>query len=182
MLGRTFMKKIGIILFFTAAQQLSAMQGAYLLAGNAEAARQVYYDRIRDKFGTLAKSEYNKQTGVTTHSYIMAERKPKPQSANHEYKTLHDAAKADDIIGMRKFIAQGCDINALNEEDGDTPLHCAVDYRSLNALELLAQMKANLQALDKKGEFTPAHLVDYSRVNEGERRPFEICIKYYETH
>ena len=138
-----------------------------MLAGNREDLRSAYYDRKFKKFGTLVKSEYNVNT------YLMAERAPMPQVANHEYETLHDAAKADDVIGMCKLFAQGYHVNALNA-DGDRPLHCAIEYRSLKALALLAQKQADIRAYDAKQQFTPVLFLLYAQVNEMDSRPMDV--------
>ena len=92
-----------------------------------------------------------------------------PQNSQHEYITLHDAVKSDDIIAMQNFFDQNCDVNALNA-DGDRPLHCAIEYRCLKALALLCQRGANMEAYDAKQQFKPSDFLSYA-ASEGDRRP-----------
>lgn len=83
---------------------------------------------------------------------------PKKQSIDHKYASIYEAVKADDIKGIESFLGT-VDINEYNE-DGDTPLHCAVDFFAASAIKLLILMGADLDKKDKDGKYSPSQLAE----------------------
>lgn len=70
--------------------------------------------------------------------------------------SLHDTIGRYDLEAAREMLQQNpelvSDVNSL----GKTPLHYAVNYKSVDAMELLLEYGADLNAADKTG-MTPLH-------------------------
>lgn len=99
-------------------------------------------------------------------------RRPMPFQKNldHVYSTLHDAVKADDLEGIKKFITDGADINGFNA-DGDRPLHCAIDQRCCNAIEFLVQEDADISLYDRSHVWQIQDLVWMVAENDRDHEP-----------
>jgi ankyrin repeat protein len=64
------------------------------------------------------------------------------------------------LLGL--LLANGADVNALEDENGRTSLHLAAESGELRAVELLLAKGADLDALDKKGKTPPQVAFDES--------------------
>ena len=65
--------------------------------------------------------------------------------------TLHEYAAIDDVRSISKLHELGANLNERDPNDGRTPLHCAVENRSLLATELLLQLGADIDMHDRHG-------------------------------
>ena len=65
--------------------------------------------------------------------------------------TLHEYAAIDDARSISKLHELGANLNERDPNDGRTPLHCAVENRSLLATELLMQLGADIDVRDQHG-------------------------------
>ena len=65
---------------------------------------------------------------------------------------LHDAAQTGDLDKVKQLIAQGADINALDNEYGQTPLSRAAFYKRKEIVKLLIETDAQINAKNKGGE------------------------------
>lgn len=101
---------------------------------------------------------------------------PLPQTLDHMYPTLHDAAKSNDVGAMKEFLKKGADINGFNE-DGDCPLHCALDYRALDATELLAEEGADQRLFDRNHKISPELLITFALDRDRDKEPFEAIFR-----
>ncbi len=68
---------------------------------------------------------------------------------------LHEAAKEGDLAKAKSLIAEGSDVNMV-DENGITPLHFAADRGHIDVVELLISKGADVNAENKTG-FTPLH-------------------------
>ena len=64
-----------------------------------------------------------------------------------------------DLDSLKQTIKQGADVNAKND-NGDTPLHCAVQKGNLDLVRCLVQNGANVNARNNQGK-TPLDLTKY---------------------
>ena len=58
---------------------------------------------------------------------------------------LHEAAKEGDLIKIKSLIAEGSNVNIV-DENGTTPLHFAADRSHIDVVELLISKGANVNA------------------------------------
>jgi ankyrin repeat protein len=77
---------------------------------------------------------------------------------------LWGAAKRGDLQAIRRFVAEGADVNA-KEADGWTPLHFAARYGQLEAIRELARLGAKIDAREHGG-FTPLMLAKTKQLME----------------
>ncbi len=68
---------------------------------------------------------------------------------------IHDAAEAGTVNEVRRFLAEGVDVNAVSET-GITPLHAAAIWGHRDVAELLLSKGADVNARDGNG-MTPLH-------------------------
>ena len=88
---------------------------------------------------------------------------PKPPTAETPDASLWDAAMFGKIEPAKKAIADGADVNAKDEDTGNTPLHSAVaaalDSGRNEVVELLIANGADVNAKDGKG-WTPLDITE----------------------
>lgn len=79
---------------------------------------------------------------------------------DHRYRTLHEAAAADDVRGIDLLLRQDTNQNHLEsfDENGQTPLQVAVDCGSGGAIEALLKRGANVHTYDANQEYTALSL------------------------
>jgi len=66
-------------------------------------------------------------------------------------KQLRLAAKAGDVVEIRRLLADGADINAAGKKKGRTPLHIAAKRGNLEAVEFLIRAGADVNSRAKNG-------------------------------
>ena len=66
---------------------------------------------------------------------------------------LHDACKGGQVATIRQLLDGGMPVDALLREGGWTPLHTAILYKKREAVELLLDRGANIEAV--YGGMTP---------------------------
>ena len=66
-------------------------------------------------------------------------------------RTIFSEVEEDNIMGIRKLIEDGSDINK-KDCFGETPLHLAVNYEQLDIIELLLFEGADINMGNTKGE------------------------------
>ncbi|RCJ21073.1 hypothetical protein A6770_30860 [Nostoc minutum NIES-26] len=74
----------------------------------------------------------------------------KQRREDQSLQKFFDAVSEGDTTTVRELVAQGLDINSLNE-DGITAVHCAVAGGNVRMIELLAELGVDLNRLDEDG-------------------------------
>lgn len=74
---------------------------------------------------------------------------------------LHDAARANDVDGIRRHLAAGVPID-LPDADHCRPLHVAVLAGALDAAGVLIEAGADIEARGRREILTPLHLAALS--------------------
>ena len=59
--------------------------------------------------------------------------------------TLHNAAAADDVVNIRRLVAEGADVNAAGD-GGWRPLHEAAYHGHVGAVDMLVEVGAEVDA------------------------------------
>ncbi|WP_417746187.1 ankyrin repeat domain-containing protein [Rosistilla oblonga] len=87
----------------------------------------------------------------------------KSASKNHDLPgcmlaacSAHDPSPETQTAVIQFLIASGISVNET-DKNGVTPLHRAVRFRSLNAVELLIAAGADVNAADRRSQSTPLH-------------------------
>ncbi|MBE9210413.1 ankyrin repeat domain-containing protein [Nostoc sp. LEGE 06077] len=75
----------------------------------------------------------------------------KQRRENQSLQKFFDAVFESDTNTVRELVAQGLDINSLNE-DGSTAVHCAVNCGNVKMIKLLAELGADLNRLNEDGQ------------------------------
>ncbi|BAY26955.1 hypothetical protein NIES2100_67710 [Calothrix sp. NIES-2100] len=75
----------------------------------------------------------------------------KQRRENKSLQKFFDAVIEGDTTTVRQLVAQGLDINSLNE-NGSTAVHCAVAGGNVQMIELLAELGADLNRLNEDGK------------------------------
>ncbi|OUL19387.1 ankyrin repeat domain-containing protein [Nostoc sp. 106C] len=75
----------------------------------------------------------------------------KQRRENKSLQKFFDAVIDSDTTTVCQLVAQGLDINSLNE-DGSTAVHCAVAGGNVKMIELLAELGADLNRLNEEGK------------------------------
>ncbi|BAZ00521.1 hypothetical protein NIES37_45130 [Tolypothrix tenuis PCC 7101] len=75
----------------------------------------------------------------------------KQRRENKSLQKFFDAVMEGDTTTVRQLVAQGLDINSLNE-DGSTAVHCAVVGGNVKMIELLAELGVDLNRLNEDGK------------------------------
>lgn len=70
-------------------------------------------------------------------------------------EAIHECAREGEIDKLHKYIGDGVSVN-LQDSEGRTPLHWAVDRGHTNIVELLLSKSADVNAKDNEGQ-TPLH-------------------------
>ena len=81
-----------------------------------------------------------------------------------ESRSIHNAASDGDIEAVKKHLAAGANVNAL-DSNRQTPLHHAVNSYKKETAEFLIAKGADLNAIDDAG-WTPLHLAAWFDMNE----------------
>ena len=81
-----------------------------------------------------------------------------------ESSSIHKAAFDGDIEAVKKHLAAGANVNAL-DSSRQTPLHHAVNLNKKETAEFLIAKGADLNAIDDAG-WTPLHLAAFFGMNE----------------
>lgn len=91
-----------------------------------------------------------------TIEYIIEKEKPIQTRPDHWYGTLHEAAIADDVKGIKQLLEHENHKRFLDGYDleGQTPLQAAVDYSSVNAIDYLIRQAAGAGTSNRDGEYT----------------------------
>jgi hypothetical protein len=76
-------------------------------------------------------------------------------------RTFHDAARHGDLDAIRRLVAEGCKVNA-RDEDGRTALHHAYEALRLDAARLLIALGADASVHDRRFA-TPDALLSHAR-------------------
>ncbi|MBD2595798.1 ankyrin repeat domain-containing protein [Nostoc spongiaeforme FACHB-130] len=74
----------------------------------------------------------------------------KQRRENQSLQKFFDAVSESDATTVRELVAQGLDINSLNE-NGITAVHCAVNGGNVRMIKLLAELGVDLNRLDEDG-------------------------------
>lgn len=74
------------------------------------------------------------------------------------YTALHDVVNQGSFYSVEFLIAQGASIDAQNNEERFTPLHCAILNKDVRIIDQLIEKGANVYARDKDGA-TALHLL-----------------------
>lgn len=78
-------------------------------------------------------------------------------SLDQNFISMDEAIRAENINAIRKLITQGTDPSVvLNENTGETALHRAVKLGKIDAMKVLLEKGADVNALDNNGQ-TPLH-------------------------
>jgi len=85
---------------------------------------------------------------------------------------LHDAAKEGDLVTIKSLIAEGFDVNTVDNNEM-TPLHLAAQIGYKEIAEILILKGANVNAKTKSGT-TPLH----SAAREGHKEVEDLLIKH----
>jgi ankyrin repeat protein len=59
---------------------------------------------------------------------------------------LHNAAAVDDVVTIRRLVAEGADVNEQGAAEGVRPLHVAAQYGHVDAVQVLVEIGADLEA------------------------------------
>lgn len=91
-----------------------------------------------------------------TVEYIIEQEKPMPTRPDHSYGTLHEAAIADDVKGIKQLLNSEEYREFIDGYDmeGQTPLQAAVDYSSTNAIEYLVKEGAHAEISNREGDYS----------------------------
>ena len=97
---------------------------------------------------------------------------------------IHDAAENGDLVGVQAELDKGVDVNALDVEEGRTPLHQAAEWEHTEVAELLiasgAYVNAQITDIPPEGAFifltgmTPLDLARF----EWETETVELLTKH----
>ncbi len=72
-------------------------------------------------------------------------------------ESMQDAAASNDLITLDKFLSNGMNVNATEIHSGDTALHLAAKGNKIQAVKLLLENEANVNAKNKTS-LTPLHM------------------------
>jgi hypothetical protein len=89
--------------------------------------------------------------GGSQQSAPTPESKPEPPTAKAPDISIHDAVSERDIKAVKQHLAAGTDVNAKDDERGQTPLEYAAITGRKELVELLIANGADVNALDKHG-------------------------------
>lgn len=111
-----------------------------------------FYEHYRNKHTKVVISS----CGGTTSEQAVEIRDRPSYRLDHCYGTLHEAAIADDEKGIERMLKNEYHQRHLNEynNDGQTPLQCAVDYSSCKAIECLIKHGALVGLPNEAREYT----------------------------
>lgn len=70
-------------------------------------------------------------------------------SEETNYFTLYDAAKYNDIRALKRLIADTSNIDDIDQDEGKTALHAAIESDHIEVIKLLLNAKANVNACDR---------------------------------
>lgn len=74
---------------------------------------------------------------------------------------LFDAALQGKVIEVKRLIGAGANINLLNDEVGESPIHVATEKGNVDILKILIENGAHLDMLTRPG-YSAAHLAVFS--------------------
>ena len=74
--------------------------------------------------------------------------------------SLHKAAERGDLVAIGQHIAAGTDINAKDDEDGETPLHRAITRGQTEAAKMLIRTGCDLNVGRTKDGDTPLDMAE----------------------
>ena len=74
--------------------------------------------------------------------------------------SLHKAAERGDLVAIGQHIAAGTDINAKDDEDGETPLHRAITRGQTEAAKMLIRIGCDLNVGRTKDGDTPLDMAE----------------------
>jgi ankyrin repeat protein len=77
-----------------------------------------------------------------------------------EQMPLHNAAEADDVVNIRRLVAEGADVNVAGD-GGWRPLHEAAAEGHVEAVQVLVELGADKEASTAAGD-TPLHWAAYA--------------------
>lgn len=124
-----------------------------------------FYEHYRNKH---TQTVMRLDEGIATEQVVEIRDAPVPYRADHIYQTLHEAAIANDEKGIERMLQNEYHKEHLNQynNEGQTPLQCAVDYSSCKAIECLIKHGALADLQNEAREYTAWTLATmYSETN-----------------
>ena len=112
-----------------------------------------FYEHYRNKH---TKRVTRSGDGITIEEVVEIDESSNSYRVDHRYNSLHGAAIADDEIAIERMLKNEYHKWHLNEynEEGQTPLQCAVDYSCCKAIECLIKHGAQADLPNQMGEYT----------------------------
>jgi peptidoglycan/LPS O-acetylase OafA/YrhL len=89
--------------------------------------------------------------GISTVAMSFAARKPGGTPAANDASNIWAAARASDVAAIERHLASGVAVDAVDPERGGTPLLWAAVTGRAEAIELLIQRGADVNAVDRDG-------------------------------
>ena len=89
--------------------------------------------------------------GISTFAIFSASKKPAVAALAEGTTTIWAAASAGDLGAIKRHLASGAKVDGLDPERGGTPLLWAAVTGKAEAIELLIQRGANVNAVDRDG-------------------------------
>lgn len=77
---------------------------------------------------------------------------------------IWSAAERGDIEAIKKFVAQGANVNSKQDEEGWRPLHCAARAGHLETVKELVRLGAKI-SVRESGGYTPFHAAFWDNAN-----------------
>jgi ankyrin repeat protein len=105
--------------------------------------------------------KYDKAIKMLNDGYRNVDEKCGYSIRHGEITAAHVAASRGHIDLLKLLIAKGCNVNAQDDRDGDTPLHYAALQHRLDCVKFLVNAGADVLVKDRNGK-TPLKIADWN--------------------